>query len=75
MLVVVTSLLAVPALYLAGTPLLSLTSWQTDSSANGFMAVGSFQVHWPLLAVCAAVLLGLVAIAWPERRPPRLEQW
>jgi hypothetical protein len=72
-LVVVTSLLALLALYLSGTPLLSLTSWQTDSSADGFLAVGHFQVHWPLLAVCAAGLLGLVAIAWPERRPPRLQ--
>jgi hypothetical protein len=72
--VVITSLLAVLALYLSGAPLLSLTSWQTDSSADGFIACGGFELHWPLLGVCAAGLLGLVAIAWPQRRPPRLQQ-
>ena len=74
MAVVVTSLLAVPALYLSGTPLLSLSSWLTESTADGFIACGGYEVHWPLLAVCAAGILGLVAISWPQRRPPRLQQ-
>lgn len=71
--VVVISLLAVFALYLSGTPLLSLISSQTESSPGGAMTVSEFQVHWPLLAVCAAGVVGLVTTAWPQRRPPRLQ--
>jgi hypothetical protein len=69
--VVVISLLAVLALYLSGTALLSLTS-STESSPSGSMTVAEFQVHWPLLALCAAGLAGLIGLAWPQRRPPRL---
>ncbi|HVM47602.1 MAG TPA: hypothetical protein VMU04_06215 [Candidatus Acidoferrum sp.] len=72
--VVAASLLAVLALRLSGTPLVSVTSWHSDSSADGFITFGGFEVHWPLLAACAAGALGLVAIAWPERRPPKLQQ-
>ena len=56
--ILVASLLAIPALYLSGIPLLSVTSWQTESIGSGsFVAGGAFHVHWPLLAVCAAGLL------------------
>ena len=67
------SLLAALAFYLSGKPLLSLTSWQTDSSAGGFLALAGFDLHWPLLPLCAAGLLGVLAVAWPERRPPKLQ--
>jgi hypothetical protein len=74
---IVISLLAVLALYLSGTPLLSQTSWQkTTSSAHGSMTVavtfGEIHVRWPFLVVGATALLGVVAIVWPQRRPPRL---
>ncbi len=69
---VVISLLAVLLLYLTGTPLASLTSSQTDSSSEGSLRAAQFQVHWPLLAACAVALLGLVILAWPQRRPPVL---
>jgi len=71
--VVVVSLLAVPALYFSGTPLLSLTSSQTEFFPGGFMAFGEVQVQWPLLVLCASMVVGLVALAWPRRRPPKLQ--
>lgn len=71
--VLVVSLVAALALYLSGTPLLSLISSQTESSPDGSITASEFQVHWPLLAVCAAGLVGLVVLAWPQRLPPRLQ--
>ena len=74
--VVITSLVAVLALYLSGKPLISLTSWQTKTTASGAisMTVGVIRVWWPLLATCGAGFLGLIAIVWPQQRPPRLQQ-
>jgi hypothetical protein len=71
--VVVISLLAVLALYLSGTPLLSLLSSQTESSPSGSFTVSVIQVHSPLLALCAAGLVGLITAVWPQRRPPKLQ--
>lgn len=71
--VAVISLLAVLALYLSGTPLLSLISSQTESSPSGSMTVSQFQVHWPLLVVCVVGAAGLITATWPQRRPPRLQ--
>jgi hypothetical protein len=70
---VIASLLAVLAFYLSGTPPLSLTSWRTDSSADGSTAFGEFQVHWPFVAVGIPGLIGALSIVWPQRRPPRLQ--
>ena len=72
--IVVISFLAALALYLSGTPLVSLISSQTDSSPDGSsMTDSQFRVHWPLVSVCAAGVVGLVTAAWPQRRPPRLQ--
>jgi hypothetical protein len=74
---IVASLGALLGLSLYGTPLLSVTSWQTTPSGQGPLTVvvtaAGFHVHWPLLAVGAAALGGLVALVWPDRRPPRLQ--
>ena len=69
--VVVASLLAIPAFYLSGRPLVSLTIWQTNASADGLMALAGFELHGSLLAVCAAGFLGMLAIAWPQQRPSK----
>ena len=69
----VISLLAVLALYLSGTPLLSLVSSQTESSPGESFMVSHFEMHWPFLAVCLCAFLGLITILWPQRRPPRLQ--
>jgi hypothetical protein len=71
--VVVISLLAALAIYLSGTPLLSLISSQTESSPDGSITVSHFEMHWPILPVCLCAFLGLIAILWPQRRPPRLQ--
>jgi len=72
MVMIMTSLLSVPALWLAGMDLLSLTSSEKTESANGFTMAAELQVHWPLIAICAVGLLGLVALVWPQQPPPRL---
>jgi hypothetical protein len=67
--VMVASLAAGVALYVSGTPLVSVTSWQTDS-----VAIMAFHLRWPFLAVCCVGLFGLGFMAWPQRRPPRIQQ-
>jgi hypothetical protein len=71
--VLVSSLVAALALYLSGTPLLSLVSSQSESSSEGSITASQYQIHWSLLAVCAAGVAGLVVLAWPQRQPPKLQ--
>jgi hypothetical protein len=66
---VAASVLVSLALYLAGTPLLSLVS---SEKVDGSMTVVVYQTHWPLLAVCAAGFLGVVVLVWPRPQPPRI---
>lgn len=70
---VIISLLAALVLYLSGTPLLSLINSRTASSPDGSVTVAHFEIHWPLLAVGAAGIVGLLVAAWPQRQPPRLQ--
>ena len=70
---VVVSVLAALVLYVSGTPLLSLQESHTDSFPGGSVTVASYKMHWPLLAVCVAAFLGLIAFVWPQRKPPRLQ--
>jgi hypothetical protein len=73
--ILVASLLAIPALYLSGIPLLSVTSWQTESIGGGaFVAGEAFHVHWALLVVCVAGFLVCFAIILPQPRPARLSK-
>jgi hypothetical protein len=62
------------ALYFSGTPLLSLGQWDTTSFPGGGSATsGSIEIHWPFVAVCGPGFLGLIALVWPQRKPPRLQ--
>ena len=69
----VMSLLVALVLYVSGTPLLTLQESHTSSFPGGSATAAQFEMHWPLLAVCASALLGLVAFVWPQRSPPRLQ--
>jgi hypothetical protein len=71
---VVISLLVALALYVSGMPLLTLQESHTSSFPGGFLIVSGFEIHWPLVAVCAFAFLGLAAFVWPERKPPRLQE-
>jgi len=72
--VVGASLAAAVVLYSTGTPLLSLGQSYTTSFADGGSAIsGSVQIHWPFVAVCGPGLLGLIALIWPQPKPPRLQ--
>jgi hypothetical protein len=66
------SFLAALCLWLFGMPLLSDVSSQKLSGNSVLPTVIVFQVHWPLLAVGAGVVVGLLVTVWPQRLPPRL---
>ena len=57
----------------SGTPLLTLQESNTTTFPGGSATAMCFKVQWPLLAVCICGLIGLVALAWPQRKPPRLQ--
>jgi len=68
------SLAAAFVLYSTSTPLLSLGQSYTTSFANaGSTISGSVEIHWPFVAVCGPGLLGLIALIWPQPKPPRLQ--
>jgi hypothetical protein len=78
------SLLLAIGLYVSGTPLLSLQQSDTLSSDSATLVVTSnvagssgtgvvVLVYWPLIAVGICAAIGLVALAWPQRKPPRLQ--
>lgn len=67
------SLAVTLVLYFSGTPLLSFGQWHTSSFSGWAAASGSVEVHWPFVAVCLSGFLGLIALVWPQRRPPRLQ--
>jgi len=69
----VISPLVVVALYVSGTPLLTLQESHSSSFPGGVMIVSSYKMHWPLLVVGLFALLGLVALLWPAQKPPRLQ--
>jgi hypothetical protein len=73
--VVVISLLVAVALYVSGTPLLSLQDSRTTSSPDGsaVMTVAIYKRHWSLGPICVFALVGLVAFLWPAPKPPRLQ--
>jgi hypothetical protein len=68
-----TSLAIALVAYFSGTPLLSLGQWHTTSFPGGSTASASIEIHWPFVAVCFSGLLGLLALVWPQRNPPRPE--
>ena len=67
------SLLVALVLYVSGTPMLTLLESHISSFPGGSATAAQFEMHWPLLVVCASALLGLVALVWPQRRPPRFQ--
>jgi len=67
------SLLVGMALYLSGTPLLSLEYSHTSSFADGYAIIQEYRVHWTFLAVCALAVLGLIMSLWPAQKPPKLQ--
>jgi hypothetical protein len=69
----VISLLLALNLYLSGTPLLSLQELQNYSSPDGSFTVAQLRMRWPLLAICASALFGLLAFVWPKPKPPKLQ--
>jgi len=70
---VVISVLAALVFYVTGTPLLSLQESHTDSFPGGSVTVACYKMHWPLLPVSIAALLGLIAFVWPQQKPARLQ--
>ena len=64
--------LASIALWLSGTPLLTLQSSHTAAFPNGAFIATGYKIHWTLLAICVAAFLGLLTLVWPARVPPRL---
>ena len=71
---VIISLLVTVALYVSGTPLLSLQESHTTSSTGGaVMTVAIYKSHWLLWPLCLLALLGLLAFLWPVQKPPRLQ--
>jgi hypothetical protein len=71
--ILVSSVLAALALHISGTPLLSLQDSHTESFRDGSFTAEQYKMHWPLLAVCIAAFVGLIALVWPQRKPPRLQ--
>lgn len=78
------SLLLAIGLYVSGTRLLSLERSdmpRSDAAAFAvtFNVAGSsgpgmlLLVFWPLIAVGTFVAIGLVTLAWPQRKPPGLQ--
>ena len=67
------SLLLALGLYLSGTALWSLQESHTYSSTDASFTVAQAQVRWPLLAICASALFGLLAFVWPKPKPPKLQ--
>jgi hypothetical protein len=59
-------------LFLSGVPLLTFTGSHTSSFAGGRITSFCYKLHWPLLAVCAAGLVGLACVVWPKRTPRTL---
>ena len=71
-------------LYVSGTPLLSSRSTDTPHSENAALGITinvasisgtgiTVLVYWPLIVVGIFATVGAVAIAWPQRKPPRLQ--
>ena len=63
-------MIAVPVigllLHLAGLSLLSLVQSQTSSSGAGSFTVSEYKIHWPLLALIAAEIIGLILFVIPR---------
>jgi len=53
-------------LYFAGVQLLSLVQSQTFYSGSGFATASEYKMHWPLLALIAAEIIGLVLFVIPR---------
>jgi hypothetical protein len=53
-------------LYFAGVRLLSLVQSQTSYSGSGFVTASEYKMHWPLLALIAAEIIGLVLFVIPR---------
>lgn len=70
--VLIISPLVAVALYVSGTPLLSLQESHSSSFPGGVMIVSAYKLHWPLRTICLFALLGLIVFLWPARKPPRL---
>jgi hypothetical protein len=69
----ITSAVAALALHVSGVPLLTLIGIQNSSSPGGqAVTLLCYKMHWSLLAVCVAALIGLVAAVWPKPTPPVL---
>jgi len=81
---VLVSLLFAIGLYVSGTPLLSSKKADTARSDGAALAFtinvagvsgpGTVVlVYWPLIAVGILTTIGVVALAWPQPKPPRLQ--
>ena len=53
-------------LYFAGVRLLSLVQSQTFHSGSGYATASEYEMHWPLLALIAAEIIGLVLLVIPR---------
>jgi hypothetical protein len=55
-------------LYLAGVQLLSLVQSQTFHVGAGYATASEYTMHWPLLALIAAEIIGLILFVIPRRK-------
>jgi len=65
--------LTAPLLYVYGVPLISFQESHADFFPGGAVTFSCYKMHWSLLPVCIAAVFGLIALVWPQRKPPRLQ--
>jgi hypothetical protein len=66
------SLAVALVLYFSGSPLVTFKRLPTSYFPGGSATATSMRLDWRSVAVCIPGFLGLIALVWPARKPPRL---